>query len=602
MKPSRHGAASFLEITTHLALLLALWLWLPAGLLATDVEQQPLWGGTGTAFVVHPDGYLVTNAHVAARNGQLYYDKAEIEVVLGEATYAARVVAVDADHDLAVLKIDAKKLSPLPLGDAKGVELGDEVRAFGFPLSGVTGESLKITRGTISGIAASQLQTDTAINPGNSGGPLVNDRGEVMGVVTSKLNPTAASNVGFCLPVDLAESLLKKNSITPVRAKPGGSLDSRSLARKVAPAVGLIRVKILQATLEVGDAYRGDDFRAQLSLGGYFLMVVQKGRASVWDVSVAACVANDTVGDTHTHWAFSPTGNAAALFIQPARVGGQVASRVGLWSVSDRNFSRELLAAQMPLAAEPSTLTVDLARLRMKMATDGGGLRYSRDGRRLAAVVKSSDWKQWIVKVWDLRTSTETEFRMEKDSRLDRLDDFTFSQGGTVLAALMSSRDSPKAKTVILWDMAGSRRLGSVTIESDRDLLYGDLLSFSADGTSLLCGNQLLDLTSGQIVKTLPKDEYWFIHGSNELAVSDYFSYGACVWDVAKAKTLVGINMSEDRKAVGRSDKEHRCTVFSPDRTIAAGFFANNRNQRGFTEVTFWNLRHRWDSALDAGK
>lgn len=124
----------------------------------------------GTAFVVHPDGYLLTAAHVVK-------DAVKVEVVIGEKSYSATVLGVDEKRDLALLQIQAKNLSVLSLGNSNAVQVGEEVRVFGFPLASALGDSVKVTRGTVSGIVTKEaqrvFQMDAAVNPGNSGGPLV---------------------------------------------------------------------------------------------------------------------------------------------------------------------------------------------------------------------------------------------------------------------------------------------------------------------------------------------------------------------------------------------------------------------------------------------
>src|SRR5262249_28209210 len=135
--------------------------------------------GSATGFVVHPNGWLVTCAHVVA-------DAAKIEVSLGGRSYPAKVVARHTGADLAVLRIEAQNLPTLALGDSDTAEVGQEVWALGYPLSDVLGNNLKATRGTLSGVnlknGGKEFQVDASVNPGNSGGPLVNDHGQVLGV------------------------------------------------------------------------------------------------------------------------------------------------------------------------------------------------------------------------------------------------------------------------------------------------------------------------------------------------------------------------------------------------------------------------------------
>ena len=166
--------------------------------------------GTGTGFVVDRKGYIITNQHVI--------DKADrIKVKLsgeGETTeYRARVVGFDKETDLAVLKIDVKDaLVPVQIGNSDSVQVGDWVIAIGSPF----GLQATVTAGIISAERTSRdlpgagefqnfLQTDAAINPGNSGGPLLNIRGEVIGVNTMIATHSGSyEGIGFALPSSIA--------------------------------------------------------------------------------------------------------------------------------------------------------------------------------------------------------------------------------------------------------------------------------------------------------------------------------------------------------------------------------------------------------------
>lgn len=196
--------------------------------------------GTGTGFAVHSDGYLVTCQHVV--------DTAtEIEVAIGGKKYPAKVVLEDVEHDLAIIHIEATGLPTLPLADSDKVEVGEEVRAIGFPFSSILGDNVKATRGTISGINQEEgrkvFQVDAGINPGNSGGPLVNERGEVIGVNFAKMREEVATNVGFAVPVNDAISLLRSEGVA-IKAGTGKSpkLEGPELVKKVAAATALITV------------------------------------------------------------------------------------------------------------------------------------------------------------------------------------------------------------------------------------------------------------------------------------------------------------------------------------------------------------------------
>ena len=165
--------------------------------------------GSGTGFVVDKNGYILTNHHVV--------DKADrIKVKLpGDdgAEYRARVVGFDEETDLAVLKIDTKQpLVPVQIGNSDAVQVGDWVIAIGSPF----GLQATVTAGIVSaertprdlpGARSFQdfLQTDAAINPGNSGGPLLNTRGEVIGVNTMIATRSGSyEGIGFALPSNIA--------------------------------------------------------------------------------------------------------------------------------------------------------------------------------------------------------------------------------------------------------------------------------------------------------------------------------------------------------------------------------------------------------------
>jgi len=159
----------------------------------------------GSGFIIHPDGYLITNQHVLGRSGQI-----EVELFGGEKALAT-VVGRDARTDLALLKVDLPRpLTALPLGDSDTLKVGELVLAIGNPF----GLDHSVTMGVVSrkgralgagGPYDEFIQTDAAINPGNSGGPLLNLRGEVVGINTATV---PNRRVGFAIPINLAKTLL----------------------------------------------------------------------------------------------------------------------------------------------------------------------------------------------------------------------------------------------------------------------------------------------------------------------------------------------------------------------------------------------------------
>ena len=165
--------------------------------------------GQGSGFLLDQQGHILTNYHVIANARQ-------VEVTLeSRKSYRAQVIGGDERLDLAVLKIDAPGLSAATLGDSHGLQVGQKVFAIGNPF-GLQGT---MTRGIISSIRPVQepqgerideaIQTDAAINPGNSGGPLLNSRGEVIGINTMIFSPVGQSaGIGFAIPINTAKAVL----------------------------------------------------------------------------------------------------------------------------------------------------------------------------------------------------------------------------------------------------------------------------------------------------------------------------------------------------------------------------------------------------------
>lgn len=162
----------------------------------------------GSGFIVSPDGYIITNSHVVEGAKEI------VVVVAEDSKYQARLVGNDQELDLAVLKIDGHNLPHLKLGNSDSTEVGEWVIAIGNPY----GLDHTVTVGVISAKGRpvnienrrfrNLLQTDASINPGNSGGPLINLRGEVIGVNTA-IN-AKAQGIGFAIPSSTIDSAYKQ--------------------------------------------------------------------------------------------------------------------------------------------------------------------------------------------------------------------------------------------------------------------------------------------------------------------------------------------------------------------------------------------------------
>jgi len=198
--------------------------------------------GMGSGFIISADGYVLTNHHVVA-------DASEVKVKLSDRReFTAKVVGSDQQYDVALLKIDAKNLPTVRVGDSNTLKPGQWVVAIGSPF----GLDHSVTAGVVSAVGRSTggpdqryvpfIQTDVAINQGNSGGPLLNTRGEVVGINSQILSGSGGyMGVSFAIPIDLAMGAVEQIKTTGkvVRGQIGIALDPRPMDRSMAEGLRL---------------------------------------------------------------------------------------------------------------------------------------------------------------------------------------------------------------------------------------------------------------------------------------------------------------------------------------------------------------------------
>jgi WD40 repeat protein len=273
----------------------------------------------GTAIVVSSDGHLLTCAHVVK-------DAVDVHVRIQDTDYTAAVLAVDEAIDLALLKVNASGLRAARLGGPNPPQPGQRVWAFGFPLSAVLGETVKVTSGAISGVgtrgAQQVLQIDAAVNPGNSGGPLVDDSGAVVGIVNAKLTGEEVSNVGFAIPISYARSFLRKEEVEfrggpgtapkqpgPVVKRVGPApMDGPAVAKAIAPIVAFVTIEmagparptgpVAVRTIAAGKCWSfalAPDGKTLACSGGETM------KATIWDVTTGELLRTLFLPDTDAY-------------------------------------------------------------------------------------------------------------------------------------------------------------------------------------------------------------------------------------------------------------------------------------------------------------
>lgn len=199
--------------------------------------------GTGSGFVIDEKGLILTNNHVVENADSL-------EVTLADKSKVpAKLVGRDPYNDLAVIRVNVpkEKLTPLRLGDSSQLQVGQMAIAIGNPF----GLDRTVTRGVVSAVGRSLksdtgrqirnvIQTDAAINPGNSGGPLLNSRGEVIGINTAIFTPSGGSvGIGFAVPVNTVKKLLPQLVARGRASHPWLGISGMDITPTVAKALSL---------------------------------------------------------------------------------------------------------------------------------------------------------------------------------------------------------------------------------------------------------------------------------------------------------------------------------------------------------------------------
>jgi S1-C subfamily serine protease len=271
------------------------------------VPQQ----GMGSGFVIDTEGHILTNNHVVEGARQLEVTTSD------KKKYKAQIVGTDPVHDLAVIQIPNQSVPQAEIGDSKSLVVGQKVYAIGNPF----GLSGTMTRGIISSIRSLKgqrgfideaIQTDAAINPGNSGGPLLNARGQVIGINTMILTGGVeqSAGIGFAIPINTAKAVLDDLVHLGRVRRPEMGVRTIPIGPELADQMGLpadsglLIVEVVPGSAAERAGFRGGTERAYLGntpimIGGDLLVAID-GQSVEDQQDLSHVMQNHRSGDTVT--------------------------------------------------------------------------------------------------------------------------------------------------------------------------------------------------------------------------------------------------------------------------------------------------------------
>jgi serine protease Do len=319
----------------------------------SEREQQPQRPrGVGSGFIIDAEGYIVTNHHVVDGS------KA-IEVQLSDGrTFQPKVIGSDAETDLALLKIEATGLPMIPLGSSSALKVAEPVMAIGNPF----GFDHTVTVGIVSGTGRfigqgrfdDFIQTDAAINPGNSGGPLINTRGEAVGINSAIRSSTGGfQGIGFAIPVDLAKPILTQLRATGKVTRGWLGVSIQPLTQELAKSFGITGT---QGALIASVTEESPAARAGFKEGD--VIVTFDGKPVEGPRTLPALVAN------------TPVGRAVPVVI--LRDGKQQTVQVTVGNLADSREARAAAPEKAPESRATDKLGLALQELTPELAKQLG--------------------------------------------------------------------------------------------------------------------------------------------------------------------------------------------------------------------------------------
>ena len=345
----------------------------PRGRRGPQGQEEQVQRGVGSGFMISNDGYVLTNAHVVDGADEV------IVTLTDRREFKAKVLGADKRSDVALLKVDAANLPYLTVGDSTKIRVGEWVIAIGSPfnLDNTVTSGIISAKSRDTGEFLPLIQSDVAVNPGNSGGPLINMRGQVIGINSQIATLSGGYNgISFAVPIDevirVSDQLRKSGKVTRGRI----GVEIGEVSKEVAESLGLGRARGVEV--------------ARVEAGG----PAEKGGVKVGDIILKFNgTAVERTGDLPRLVAATPVGSKAVVTVW--RKGAQQDINVNIVELEEEKAKRTTPAKKPKAETAPNAMGLNVSDLsevqRKELKLEGGVVVDASDGAAARAGVRPGD-------------------------------------------------------------------------------------------------------------------------------------------------------------------------------------------------------------------